>query len=309
MAGMRGLPFTQALAQAASHVENRLETLLAALDRGDAPQRLVAAMRHGVLGGGKRLRPFLVMASADLFDRDPAQSLQAAAAIEMLHCYSLVHDDLPAMDDDDVRRGQPSVHRAFDEASAVLAGDALLTHAFTALADPAADPDPAIRLRLIAILAEASGAAGMIGGQMLDLAAEGRFETQGRKTLSEAAIRQLQAMKTGALMRAAVMMGASIGRADPVKTKALEAYGAALGACFQVADDILDIEADADMLGKATAKDAAKGKATLVEHLGLDAARAERDRLADAAVAALSAFGPEADLLREAAQFTAKRAK
>lgn len=306
---MRGLPFTQALAQAASRVETRLEMLLAALGQCDAPSRLVAAMRHGVLGGGKRLRPFLLMASADLCGSSPEHSLQAAAAIEMLHCYSLVHDDLPAMDDDDLRRGQPTLHRAFDEASAILAGDALLTHAFVTLADPIADPDPVIRLRLVAILAEASGAAGMIGGQMLDLAAEGRFEAQGRKTLSQADIRQLQAMKTGALLRAAVMMGATIGRADPAKAKALEAYGAALGACFQIADDILDVEADVAMLGKATAKDAAKGKATLVEVLGLEAARAERDHLAGAAIAALEAFGPEADLLREAARFTASRAK
>jgi farnesyl diphosphate synthase len=263
-------------------------------------------MRHGALGGGKRLRPFLTVEVARLLGVPVEQAGRAGAAVELLHCYSLVHDDLPAMDDDDLRRGRPTVHKAFDEATAILAGDALLTLAFEVLADEATHPDGAVRAALVACLARASGAAGMVGGQMLDLAAEGRFET-GRGALPEAEIRRLQAMKTGALLAASVEIGARLGGASPEVLAALGRYGRALGATFQIADDILDVESDAEQMGKATAKDADKGKGTLVGALGLDGAKRERDRLSAEAVEALSGFGPEADVLRAAARFAAER--
>jgi len=299
----------QRLAQTAEAIERLLEALLSnepAPGEIARPARLMAAMRHGALGGGKRLRPFLTVETARLFGPPVAQALRAGAAIELLHCYSLVHDDLPAMDDDDLRRGRPTVHKAFDEATAILAGDALLTLAFEVLAEEATHPDGAVRAALVATLARASGLGGMVGGQMLDLAAEGRFEAQ-RGALTEAAIRQLQAMKTGALLAASVEIGARLGGADAAALEALGRYGRALGATFQVADDILDVESDAAQMGKATAKDADKGKATLIGVLGLDGAKRERDRLGDEAVAALSDFGGEADVLRAAARFAAQR--
>lgn len=299
----------QRLAQTAEAVERLLEVLLSnepAPGEIVRPPRLMAAMRHGALGGGKRLRPFLTVETARLFGAPAAQALRAGAAVELLHCYSLVHDDLPAMDDDDLRRGRPTVHKAFDEATAILAGDALLTLAFEVLAEEATHPDGAVRAALVATLARASGLGGMVGGQMLDLAAEGRFEAQ-RGALTEAAIRQLQAMKTGALLAASVEIGARLGGADAAALQALGRYGRVLGATFQVADDILDVESDAARMGKATAKDADKGKATLIGALGLDGAKRERDRLSDEAVAALAGFGEEADVLRAAARFAAQR--
>lgn len=297
------------LAQNAEAIEALLAALLASKPaEGEIarPPRLVAAMRHGALGGGKRLRPFLTVETARLLGAAPEQGLRAGAAVELLHCYSLVHDDLPAMDDDDLRRGRPTVHKAFDEATAILAGDALLTLAFEVLADEATHPDGAVRAALVSALARASGLGGMVGGQMLDLAAEGRFEAQ-RGSLSEATIRQLQAMKTGALLAASVEIGARLGGADAAALAALGQYGRALGATFQVADDILDVESDAARMGKATAKDEDKGKATLIGALGLDGAKRERDRLSEAAVAALAGFGPQADVLRAAACFAAQR--
>jgi farnesyl diphosphate synthase len=224
-----------------------------------------------------------------------------------VHCYSLVHDDLPAMDDDDTRRGRPTVHKAYDEATAILAGDSLLTLAFDVMADEATHPSGEVRAALVLALARASGLGGMAGGQMLDLAAEGRFDGGQPRSLSEAEIRQLQAMKTGALLAASVEIGALIAGAAPEARAALIGYGRALGAAFQVADDILDIEATPEALGKATAKDQDKGKATLVSVLGLDAAKRERDRLSVQAIAALAGFGPEADTLRAAARFAAER--
>ncbi len=299
-------------ARLARHAE-AIEALLAALLADAAkpgeiarPARLLAAMRHGALGGGKRRRPFLTAETARLFGAAPEQGRRAGAAVELLHCYSLVHDDLPAMDDDDLRRGRPTVHKAFDEATAILAGDALLTLAFEVLADEATHPSGAVRAALVSCLARASGLGGMVGGQMLDLAAEGRF-AEGPEALPEAAIRRLQAMKTGALLAASVEIGARLGGADAAALAALGDYGRALGATFQVADDILDVESDAEQMGKATAKDADKGKATLVGALGLDGAKRERDRLSEAAVAALAGFGPEADVLRAAARFAAQR--
>jgi farnesyl diphosphate synthase len=272
------------------------------------PTRILEAMRYAMLGGGKRLRPHLVAETARLFGRDDEGVLRAGAAIECIHGYSLVHDDLPAMDDDALRRGKPTVHRAYDDATAILAGDALLTLAFDILADAPTDPDAETRIRLTLALARASGIGGMVGGQMLDLEAEGRF-TEGGKPLdsSEADTLQLQAMKTGALLATAVEMGAIIGRAGADEARALAAYGRALGQAFQIADDILDAEGEAETVGKATGKDAAKGKATLVSRLGIEAARARLSALVEEASATLSGFGPKAEALRKTADFVAER--
>jgi farnesyl diphosphate synthase len=307
--------FHQRLAEVAATVEQGLAERL-----GDAPrdvemarpQRLMRAMRHGALGGGKRLRPFLVVETASLFGVGREAALPAALAVECVHCYSLVHDDLPSMDNDDLRRGQPTVHRAFDEATAILAGDALLTLAFEIASEPSTAADPAVRAELVLALARASGLAGMVGGQMYDLEAEGRY-AESRQDGPPASkpwpgdVRRLQAMKTGALLAVSVEMGAILGRASRAQRAALASYAQALGAAFQVADDILDVEASTEALGKAAGKDADANKATLVAAIGLEAARAERDSLAEDAVAALRRFGPEADVLREAARFTAQR--
>jgi farnesyl diphosphate synthase len=301
------LPFPKRLAEVAGAVETALDALLTdAAQPGEIarPPRLLAAMRHAALCGGKRLRPFLAVETAGLFGCDGIGPLRAACAIELLHCYSLVHDDLPAMDDDDLRRGRPTVHKAFDEATAILAGDALQTLAFEILADPATAPDPKIRSDLVLGLARAAGLGGMAGGQMLDLAAEGRY---GEAVLDEAAIRRLQAMKTGAILAFSVEAGAILGEAPPPARHDLAIYGQALGAAFQIADDILDRESSAEAMGKRTGKDQGRGKGTLVDRLGLEAARRECCRLADGADAALSSFGPRADLLREAVRFTVER--
>jgi farnesyl diphosphate synthase len=299
--------FTDGLASVAGKVEEMLTRLL-----GDDVQpgeiarspRLMAGMRHAVLAGGKRLRPCLVVEGARLFGAGGPGVLRAAAAVELLHCYSLVHDDLPSMDDDDLRRGRPTVHRAYDEATAILVGDALQTLAFETLADPETDPDPAVRAALVLGLARAAGLGGMAGGQMLDLVAEGRY---GGPDPAEAEIRRLQAMKTGAMLAFSIEAGGILGRADAGAQEALRAFGRALGAAFQVADDILDREASTDAMGKRTGKDRARGKATLVDFLGLNEARAECWRLVEESYAALARFGPEADILRSAARFAAER--
>ncbi|MBA3519213.1 MAG: polyprenyl synthetase family protein, partial [Rhizobiales bacterium] len=234
--------------------------------------------------------------------------LRPAAAIECVHCYSLVHDDLPAMDDDDLRRGRPTTHRAFDEATAILAGDGLLTFAFDILADPETGSDPTILVGLIGALARAAGLGGMVGGQMLDLEAEGRFAADGCPLmLSDTDILRLQAMKTGALLTAAVEMGAILGGAGRDEREALRTYGHLLGQAFQIADDLLDVEADAATVGKATGKDSEKGKATLVGLWGVEAARARLSGLVAGAEAALSGFGERAATLRQAARFVAER--
>nr|WP_246205295.1 farnesyl diphosphate synthase [Microvirga arsenatis] len=264
----------------------------------------MAAMRHAALGGGKRLRPFLVIEAARLLGAEGQGPLRAGCAVELLHCYSLVHDDLPSMDDDDLRRGRPTVHKAYDEATAILVGDALQTLAFEVLADPATDPDPAIRADLVLGLARASGLGGMVGGQLLDLSAEGRY---GRAELGEADVRLLQAMKTGAILTFSVEAGAILGKADAGTRQSLVAYGRALGAAFQVADDILDREASAEALGKRTGKDQEKGKATLVDLLGMEGARRECRRLVEEAEASLDSFGPRAQILREAVRFVVER--
>jgi farnesyl diphosphate synthase len=296
------MTFSERLAQAAQLVEGQLSTLLNDAAQAGAPPRLAAAMRHGTLAGGKRLRPFLVLECAGLFGVAQDASLRAAAALECVHCYSLVHDDLPAMDNDDVRRGRPTVHRAFDEWTAILAGDALLTMAFAVLADMRTHAEPAVRLELIMGLAQASGAGGMVGGQCLDLEAE-KLEAAARPQRTH--VEKLQAMKTGALMRFACEAGAVLGRAHPAERSALAVYGESLGAAFQIADDLLDVQGEPAVMGKAARKDS--GKATLVAVLGPAAAVARLAELEAAAVAALEVFGAHADPLRDAAAFVTQR--
>ena len=268
------------------------------------PDRLLEAMRYSTLGGGKRLRPFLVVETARMFGVEGPGPLRAGAAVEMVHCYSLVHDDLPAMDNDDLRRGRPTAHKAFDEATAILSGDALLTYAFDILAGEETHADPAVRAALLLGLARASGIGGMAGGQALDLDAERQTEAH----TTEAVLR-MQSMKTGALLLYAVEAGAILGGALPHQREALRRFGAALGAAFQVADDILDTESDAATLGKAAGKDAGRNKATLVAALGLGLAKVRRDTLAQDAATALveTGLGDRTRVLAEAAHFTVSR--
>ncbi|MBF0679074.1 MAG: polyprenyl synthetase family protein [Devosia sp.] len=269
---------------------------------GPVAERLVAAMRHGSLEGGKRLRPLLVRQAAAILSVPRDAALRAGLAIEMVHCYSLIHDDLPAMDDDDIRRGRPTVHKAYDDATAILAGDALLTQAFATLADPATHPDPAVRIALVAELASGSGAGGMVGGQMRDIEGEqGGF--------SEGDIAVMQSMKTGALIRASVRMGAILGGVEPRPLSALTAYAEAAGRAFQLADDILDVTATAETMGKATGKDEGKGKQTLVAQLGVDGARQRLDAIINEALGYLRTFGPRADGLRATARYFGTREK
>ncbi|HET8546013.1 MAG TPA: farnesyl diphosphate synthase [Pseudolabrys sp.] len=300
--------FTDRLAATARDIETLLDRLLSsAVLSGETarPSRLVAAMRHAALDGGKRLRPFLVTETAALFDVERAGALMAGAALELIHCYSLVHDDLPAMDNDDLRRGRPTVHKAFDDATAILAGDALLTLAFDVMARTEVHPDAAVRTALVLELARASGLGGMAGGQMLDLAAEGRFDS--KRALGEKEIVTLQAMKTGALIRFACNAGAILGKADAAARTSVARYGSAIGQAFQIADDLLDVEGDAKTLGKAAGKDAAAGKATLVTTLGVDGARDRLNELVAEASAALASFGEKSDMLRATARFIAER--
>jgi farnesyl diphosphate synthase len=262
------------------------------------PERLLAAMRHGALGAGKRLRPFLLVESARLLGETGAAVIEAAAALECVHCYSLVHDDLPAMDDDDLRRGQPTVHKAFDEATAILAGDALLTLAFDCLAG--LDADAAVRIELVGTMARAAGIGGMAGGQMLDIAAEGT-------TPDEATVLRLQAMKTGALIRYACEAGAILAHASAEDRAKLVTFGERIGQAFQLADDLIDATGDPAAAGKATAKDAARGKATLVALHGVDRARALLDEKVADAVRTLAPFGERGKILADAARFIGAR--
>lgn len=297
------MAFEMALIRRAAAVEVLLRRLLD--DRpltGEIarPGRLMVAMRHGVLNGGKRLRPFLVMESAALFSADGEAALRVAAALECVHCYSLIHDDLPAMDDDDLRRGQPTVHKAFDEATAILAGDALLTLAFDIIAGEATVLPAERRAALVLALARAAGAGGMVGGQTLDLEAE-------RTSPDEAGIIRLQAMKTGALIRFACEAGAIIAGAPAEDRERLAEYGSAVGLAFQLADDLLDLTADASQMGKATGKDAAAGKATLVALHGTNWARSQLHGLVEQAHTLLEPYGEQAALLKAAATFVATR--
>jgi len=296
------MALSQRLELAAWLVERRLETILDGTVRAGAPERVVAAMRHAALGGGKRLRPFLVIETAGLLDVAAETAVEAAAAIECVHCYSLVHDDLPAMDNDDLRRGRPTVHKAFDEWTAILAGDALLTLAFEVLAGLAAPGGAATNVALVASLARAAGPAGMVGGQCLDLEAD----KLGLPLQPDAAhVEWLQALKTGAIIRSACEFGAILGRAGESERRALETYGQRLGVAFQIADDLLDVEGDAAAMGKAARKDAAK--ATLHAATDIETARRRLAALAAEAVAALAPFGKRADVLREAVAFTVQR--
>lgn len=292
------MSFQDALARTAADTDALLDRLL---PPGAFPApRVTEAMRYAALGQGKRLRPFLLVESAGLFGVPRPRALRAGAALECVHCYSLVHDDLPAMDDDDLRRGKPTAHKAFDEATAILAGDALLTYAFEILGDPATHPDPAVRIALVSGLARAAGVAGMVGGQMLDIAAE----TAGAQEL--AAITEIQSLKTGALFRFACEAGAVLGGADPAP---LTRYAAKIGLAFQIADDILDVESTPEALGKATQKDKGMCKATFVDLLGLDGARARAEELVGEAITSLGPYGKKASRLAEAARFIVSRRK
>ena len=304
-------PFLSRLDAVAADIEVLLDRLLAATpEPGELsrPARLIEAMRYSSLNGGKRFRPFLVVESAALFAVPRQNALMAGAALECVHCYSLVHDDLPAMDNDDLRRGQPTAHKKFDEATAILAGDGLLTFAFDILSRQETHADPRVRIELVMALARASGVGGMAGGQMLDLAAEGRF-VQNRAVLefSEKDVRTLQAMKTGALLRFACEAGGILAAAKPEQRAALERYGSAVGQAFQIADDLLDLEGDPALVGKQTGKDAAAGKATLVSVLGVPTAKARLKELVTEAEQALALFGASAAILIEGAKFVADR--
>jgi farnesyl diphosphate synthase len=300
-------PFLAHLDAVAADTETLLDQLLGAkpIDGETArPARLLEAMRYSSLGGGKRFRPFLVVESAALFGVPRQNALMAGAALECVHCYSLVHDDLPAMDNDELRRGQPTAHRKFDEATAILSGDSLLTFAFDMLSRPETHADPAVRIELVRALARASGIGGMAGGQMLDLAAEGRFGVQKRGATD---VRVLQGMKTGALLRFGCEAGGILASATPSQRNALERYGSAVGEAFQIADDLLDVEGDSALVGKQTGKDAAAGKATFVSVLGISGAKARLAQLVADAENALATFGPGAAILVEGARFVADR--
>jgi len=295
------MTFLAELDRIAGTVERRLGAHLAA-QPGMPPGggKLGEAMRYAALGGGKRLRPFLLIQAAGLFDVDEVHALDAACALECIHCYSLVHDDLPAMDDDAMRRGRPTLHVAFDEATAILAGDALLTLAFEILSAPETHADAGVRAELVLMLTRAAGWQGMALGQALDLAAAHR-EFSPEDTAA------MQTLKTGALFRFACEAGAVLGRADAGGRAALTAYAAAFGQAFQLADDLLDAQGDAEAVGKAVAKDAEAGKATLVALLGIEGAKAHLAGLVAEAEDALAPFGDRAGLLIDAARFIAER--
>lgn len=287
-----------ALVEVQAEVDRRFDVLLAVPD--DARARLYDAMRHAAIGGGKRLRPLLVFATARLFDVPAESAGRAAVALEAIHVYSLIHDDLPAMDDDDLRHGRPTIHKAFDEATAVLAGDSLHALAFEILADPATHPDGNVRAELVADLARAAGPSGMAGGQAMDLAADGGGFDLGTVT-------RLQQLKTGALIAAAVEAGAILGRVARDDRTHLRGYAHDLGLAFQIVDDLMDVEGDEEAAGKKLRKDEGQGKETFVSLLGLDRARAQSRMLVDQAIEHLARYGTEADLLRAIARFVIER--
>lgn len=289
-----------AMAESAREIETMLDRLIPS--GSGRERRVFDAMRYACLNGGKRLRPFLVLESAKLFAVPRNRALRAAAAIEFVHCYSLVHDDLPAMDDDDLRRGQPTCHKKFDEATAILAGDGLLTLAFDVLADPQTHPSPAVRAELVAALASSAGAAGMVGGQMFDLDAE-----QNGHTYSLADITRLQSMKTGRLIDFACQAGAILGEAPPAARAALAAYSRDLGLAFQIADDLLDAEGTEAVVGKKVGKDAIAGKATFITHLGTTGARERAKSLSLQAAVSLDLFHNKSQILRDVARFVVER--
>ncbi len=284
-----------AVAQATDHI---FDLLMPVPD--DPRARLYEAMRYAAIGGGKRLRPFLVSASSRLFNVNPNASLRVGAAVEAIHVYSLIHDDLPCMDDDHMRRGKPTVHLAFDEATAVLAGDSLHALAFEWLAEDETHPDPFVRSELILELGRASGPVGMAGGQMMDMEAE-------NQTFDLQTVTRLQQLKTGALIAFSVEAGAILGRVPPEGRQALKGYARDVGLAFQIADDLIDAEGNAEAAGKAVGKDAAAGKATFVSLMGLDRAREQAQHLVEQAIGHLHSFGSEADMLRAIAQYIVER--
>lgn len=297
--------FTKRLDATAADTETLLGQLLSdTLLPGEIarPRRVMEAMRYSTLGGGKRLRPFLVVESSAVFGVPRASALLAGAALECIHCYSLIHDDLPAMDNSELRRGRPTLHKQYDDATAILAGDALLTLAFDIISRDELHGDPMVRLLLTRALARASGIGGMVGGQMLDLAGEGRFGDR-----EPVDVARLQQMKTGALLRYGCIAGAILGQASQKDYQALDDYGRALGEAFQIADDLLDVEGDAAALGKQTGQDAALGKTTFVTQLGVEGARQRVRDLIAKADNALAPFGERGDVLRATARFVAER--
>jgi farnesyl diphosphate synthase len=287
-----------AMDQVAGEIDRAFDTMLAV--PGDGRARLFEAMRHAAIGGGKRLRPLLVRASADLFHVDRVPALRVGLAIEAIHVYSLIHDDMPCMDDDDLRRGRPTVHKAYDEATAVLAGDSLHALAFEWLADPETHPDPFVRCELLAELARASGPSGMAGGQMMDLMAEDQ-------QFDLAAVTRLQQLKTGALIGFCLEAGAILGHVQPEGRRAIRAYSRDIGLAFQIADDLLDVEGSEEAVGKAVGKDAAAGKATFVSLLGVERARQQAEMLVEQAIGHLAGYGSEATLLRAIARYVVER--
>lgn len=287
-----------ALTSVAAEVETALDDLLPLVEGAEA--RLLEAMRYATLGGGKRMRAFLVMEAASLFKVDRRCAARVAASVEMLHAYSLVHDDLPSMDNDDLRRGKPSTHRAFDESTAILAGDALQARAFEVLAEPDTHSNPEARAELVSALAHASGARGMAGGQMIDMLAEGQ-------ALPAEDIARMQALKTGRLIQFSAEAGAILGRAPLQQRHLLAAYGRDLGAAFQIADDLLDAEGSTEETGKTAGKDAAAGKATLVAAFGVERARAQASVLSRQAADHLDGFGDAAERLRQLAAYVVAR--
>lgn len=289
------MSFSERLAADAGLVEARL---LAALE-GRADQPVTQAMRYAARGG-KRLRGFLVLEGARMLGVSEERAVSAAAAIEALHAYSLVHDDLPCMDDDDMRRGKPTVHKAYDEATAVLAGDSLHALAFEILSDPETHPDPFTRGEMIATLAKASGPDGMAGGQMMDLEAE-------KSSFDLSTVTRLQALKTGALIAASVEMGAILGHVPPEGRVHLRGYARDIGLAFQIVDDIMDVEGDEALAGKALHKDADAGKATFVSLMGLERAKQQAEMLVEQSINHLASYGREADLLRGIARYVLER--
>ena len=287
-----------ALDRISSEIDRQFDLLLKVPNDPRGP--LYKAMRHAAIGGGKRLRPLLTVATAELFNVDRDRALRVATAIECIHVYSLIHDDLPAMDDDDIRRGKPTVHKAFDEATAILAGDSLHAMAFEILADEATSPDPFVRSELTLELARASGPGGMAGGQMMDLAAE-------HSVFDLPTVTRLQQLKTGALIAVSVEAGAILGRIPPEGRTALRGYARDIGLAFQIADDIIDEEGDEALAGKALHKDAEAGKATFVSLLGIDRARDQASALVEQAVSHLHGYGREADVLRAVARYIVER--
>lgn len=298
MAPALALSLNEAIAQIAADVDALFDTLLTIPD--DPRERLFAAMRHAAIGGGKRLRPLLTVATAGIFNVAHNYAIRAGTAVEAIHVYSLVHDDLPCMDDDDMRRGKPTVHKAFDEAIAVLAGDSLHALAFEILSHPATHPDPFIRAEMVATLAVASGPDGMAGGQMMDIAAA-------QSDFDLPTVTRLQALKTGALIAASVELGAILGHVAPEGRMHLRGYARDIGLAFQIVDDIIDVEGDAACAGKALQKDADAGKATFVSLMGLERARRQAEMLVEQSIGHLASYGREADLLRAIAHYVLER--